>query len=100
MARARPLLPIVLILALVPFADAAAKDYIVGYQGSVSSPERATDRRERSQGFDATHRYDAALEGFAADLDASAVGVIAHRQRMRTRPRRVDHAHILSLIHI
>jgi subtilisin len=76
MARARPLLPIVLILALVPFADAAAKDYIVGYQGSVSSPERATDRRERSQGFDATHRYDAALEGFAADLDRSQVAAL------------------------
>lgn len=76
MARARRLLPLVLLLALVPVADAAAKDYIVGYERSVSSPERATDRRERSQGFDATHRYDAALEGFSADLDRSQVAAL------------------------
>jgi subtilisin len=78
MARARCLLalPVLLLLALLGAADAAARDYVVGYDDSVSSPGRATDRRERAQGFDASYRYDAAIDGFAADLDPGQVAAL------------------------
>ena len=43
--------------------------YIVVYKDSVERVNRATDRRERRLDFSTSHRYRAALKGFAARLN-------------------------------
>lgn len=42
--------------------------YIVVYRPSVDRPGAETNQLEREAGFDSTYRYDAAVEGFAAEL--------------------------------
>lgn len=54
--------------------------YIVVYRASVQDVDRATERRERAQGFRSRARYRHALKGFAARLNDRQV------QRLREDP--------------
>ncbi len=61
--------------------DAIPGRYVVVYKSSVSQPDRATEQRQREQGFRASLRYDKAVKGFAAKLSSGQV------QRLREDPQ-------------
>ncbi len=54
-------------------AGAAAGDYLVIYDRSVSSPAAETARQERARGFNARFEYGHAVKGFAARLGPGQV---------------------------
>jgi subtilisin family serine protease len=57
-------------------ADVVAGSYIVVYNQQAGSVGAATDAREATLGFETTHRYRSALDGFSAELTDDQVNAL------------------------